>query len=90
MAVRGPDGRLLRKAALAGVGLALLPVPLIRDDLRAGALVPVLPDHVGDNQQVSLVFVDREYIEPKVRVFIDRAVPTLQAAYGSQCAGISR
>ena len=75
------QSRLIHKAAGAGVGLAFLPVPLIRDDLASGALVPVLRDVIGDTAQVSVVFADREYIEAKVREFIERAVPVLEAAY---------
>ncbi len=76
------ESRFIRKAAIAGVGLAFLPVPLIRDDLASGALVAVLREFIGDTAQVSIVFTDREYIEPKVRVFIDRAVLALEEAYG--------
>ena len=63
------------------MGLAFLPIPILREDLISGALVPVLPKLVGDTAQVSVVFADREYLAPKVRVFIDRAVPALEAAY---------
>jgi len=81
------ESRLIHKAARAGVGLAFLPVPLIRDDLGSGALVPVLEGVVGDTAHPSIVFADREYIDPKVRVFIDRAVPALEAAYGGSGSG---
>lgn len=78
----GANGsRLILKAARAGLGLAFLPMPLIRDELSSGALVHIL-DSVGDTAQVSIVFADREYIDPKVRVFIDRALPALEAVYG--------
>ncbi len=79
--------RLMVAGALAGVGLAFLPVPHIRDELASGALVPVLEDSIGDTAQVSVVFADRQYIEPKVREFIDRAVPVVEAAYGSPRSG---
>ncbi len=75
------ESRFIRKAACAGIGLAFLPVPMIRDDLSSGALVRVVAA-IGDTAQVSIVFADREYIDPKVRVFIDRAVPALEAAFG--------
>lgn len=84
--VEGPlaanGSRLMRTAACAGVGLTFLPVPVIRDDLRSGALVPVLEGVVGDTAQVSVVFADRDYVDAKVRVFIDRAVPALEAEFG--------
>ncbi|MEO0603889.1 MAG: LysR family transcriptional regulator [Myxococcota bacterium] len=80
----GANGsRLMRKAACAGVGLAFLPIPIIHDELSSGALVPVLRHAIGDTVDVSIVFADREYMDPKVRVFIDRAVLVLEAAYGA-------
>jgi len=36
---------------------------------------------VGDTAPVSVVFADRECIDPKVRQFVDRAVPALEAAF---------
>jgi DNA-binding transcriptional LysR family regulator len=83
------ESRLIHKAACAGVGLALLPIPMIAHDLATGRLEPVLPELIGDTAQVSLVFADREYLAPKVRVFIDRAVPALEAAYrGARLAAL--
>lgn len=79
--VRTNELRLMLAGARAGVGIAFLPAPYIRDELRSGRLVPVLPDVMGDTAQVSVVFADRQYIEPKVREFIDRAVPILEAAF---------
>jgi hypothetical protein len=37
----------------------------------------VLADEVGKEIPVHLVYVDREYVEPKVCVFIDRAVKVI-------------
>lgn len=76
------DLRLPRAAALASIGLALLTTSLARDDIRDGTLIPVLPEVVGDSVAVSLVFPEREYLDPKVRVFVDRAIPVLKSAYG--------
>ena len=82
--------RLMLKAAREGVGLTFLPVPLIREDLASGALVPILEGVVGDTAQVSVVFAERDYIDAKVRMFIDRAVPVLEAAYGERSSDASR
>jgi DNA-binding transcriptional LysR family regulator len=69
---------LMRKAAMEGLGLALLPSAAISDELASGALQPVLFDLIGAMIPVNLVFADREFIDPKVRVFVDRAVPVIQ------------
>lgn len=78
----GNATRLLAQAARSGLGLALLPWPLVADDVRSGALIVVLESSVGADASASLVYADREYIDPKVRVFVDRAVPVLEAAFG--------
>ncbi|MCO4774155.1 MAG: substrate binding domain-containing protein [Deltaproteobacteria bacterium] len=83
----GNAGRLLRKAALAGRGLVFLPVPFIADDLASGELVPVLEQSVSAATSMSVVFADREYIDPKVRAFVDRAVQVLETAFATSTAG---
>ncbi|HSI49740.1 MAG TPA: LysR family transcriptional regulator [Ideonella sp.] len=78
----------LRKAALAGLGIALLPSTLTRRDLRAGLLVPVLPGHHREGHGVNLVYPSRRHLPPAVSAFIDLvvdklgAVEELPAAYG--------
>ncbi|MFT4626052.1 MAG: hypothetical protein ACI8PZ_004723 [Myxococcota bacterium] len=39
-------------------------------------------DSVGTEHPISLVYADREYTEPKVRVFVDRAIPVLKSWFG--------
>ena len=75
--------RLVARAARRGLGLALLPLPLVTDDLDRGTLVRALDDSVGQDAPVSIVYADREFIQPKVRAFVDRAVPVLQDAFGT-------
>ena len=76
---------LMRAAARDDLGLALLPSGPIASDLDAGRLVAVLEDTVGTDHPVNIVYADREYIEPKVRAFVDWAVQvlphTLNASY---------
>lgn len=76
--LRCNDIGLLLDAAVAGLGLALLPSGLARRHVDAGSLVSLLEDEVGAEIPASLVYADREYIEPKVRAFIDRAAAQLR------------
>ncbi|MEM7157668.1 MAG: LysR family transcriptional regulator [Myxococcota bacterium] len=75
------DLALLKAAALRGEGLVLIPWPVVRDELRRGRLKTVLEDEIGDEFPVCLVHADREYIEPKVRAFVDRAVEVLPSRF---------
>ena len=51
---------------------------MLADDLERGTLVQVLPDHVGEMTTFSIVYADRELMEPKVRAFIDHVYPKLR------------
>ena len=75
----GNDIGMMRAAARDDLGLALLPSGPIVSDLKAGRLVAVLEDIVGADIPANIVYADREYIEPKVRAFVDRAVQVLPA-----------
>ena len=65
----------LKQCAIAGMGLALLPNWLVDEDLHAGTLVNVFPNHqvtaTDFNTAVWLVYPSRAYVPLKVRVFID-------------------
>lgn len=65
--------RLLVDATRQGVGLGLLPLVGLHNEIDDGALVPVLRDEVGRLEDFSIVFVERDFMLPQVRVFIDRA-----------------
>lgn len=69
---------LIREAAIDGLGCALIASAIVADDIRAGRLVPVLIDQVGAELPISLVYADREFIDPKVREFVDRAVNVVE------------
>lgn len=69
---------LIRKAAIDGLGCALIASAIVADDVRTGKLVPILVDQVGAELPISLVYADREFIDPKVREFVDRAVEIVE------------
>ncbi|WP_316189033.1 LysR family transcriptional regulator [Bradyrhizobium sp. SZCCHNS1054] len=62
---------LLHHAAVAGMGVAVLPIWLIADDLAAGRLEPVLPEWTMIEAQLYAVYPSRKYLSAKVRTFID-------------------
>jgi DNA-binding transcriptional LysR family regulator len=72
----------VRAAALADMGIALLPLPLVADDLARGALLPVLNtfDVNGGVQHISIVYSGRNYLTMKIRSFIDFAVEQFRAS----------
>jgi len=68
-------GPALRAAALAGVGIALMPDWAVREDLRADRLRRLFRkyqvSHVEFDNGVYAVYQQSRYLSPKVRLFID-------------------
>ena len=65
----------LRRAALSGMGVALLADWTIEEDLRTGTLVDLFPDHEVSAGQfdsaVWIVYLSRAYVPVRLRLFID-------------------
>jgi len=61
----------VRQAALSGYGIALLPDPLIVNDIRSSRLYRLLPDYSTRRQQILLVYPSRRHLPPRTRVVID-------------------
>ncbi|RXR25168.1 MULTISPECIES: LysR family transcriptional regulator [Sphingomonadaceae] len=65
------DAETVRDAAIAGLGIALLPEPLCVAELRRGTLVQMLPAWQGVEQKIELLFTTRRGMLPSVRALID-------------------
>lgn len=70
-AVHATNGDLLRALAVGGEGITVQPDFIVRDDLAAGRLVPLLNDwHMGEFYLYA-VYLSRKHLSAKVRAFID-------------------
>lgn len=65
---------MLKRAALAGLGFAMLPEMLIRDELDEGRLHSVFDDLLDTHVSLHAVYLPNRHLSPKVRAFIDLAV----------------
>ena len=61
----------LRKAALAGLGITLVPRYSVAEDLASGALVPLLPRYRVASRPLLAVYPRATTVPQKVRVFVD-------------------
>jgi DNA-binding transcriptional LysR family regulator len=61
----------LRSAALLGQGLIIAPAPMVLEDLRTGALVPILTEFLLKQYSIDVLYPHREHLPAKVRTFID-------------------
>jgi DNA-binding transcriptional LysR family regulator len=62
---------LLCEAALRGLGIAFLPMLLVSELIESGVLVHVLPGVIEADSRVAAVYLEREFVPPQVRAFVD-------------------
>lgn len=74
------DFVILERAAIEGIGIALLPDHICERDFRAGVLVPVLPEWTSGEVMVHLVFPSRQGMLPATRALIDYLAENLVKA----------
>jgi len=75
-ALQATSAATIRVATLDGMGIALLPAPLVSDDLASGRLLSILEPfcNAAVNNKLSITYPGRIYLSTKVRHFIDFAV----------------
>jgi DNA-binding transcriptional LysR family regulator len=69
----------LRKATVAGLGIALLPPNMARLDVQAGRLVPVLPQYQRTSGGMIVLYPSRRHLPTAVSAFIGMVVEKLNA-----------
>ncbi len=72
----------LRKAAVAGLGIALLPHMMVLPDIQAERLVTVLPQYQQMSHGLSVLYPSRRHLPAAVSAFIDFVVERLGEVSG--------
>jgi DNA-binding transcriptional LysR family regulator len=75
--LRLDSGEAIRDAAIAGLGIALLPDFLVAEELAAGRLRQVLSGIETDEVKIVTIYPNKRLLEPRVRRFIDLMVEEL-------------
>lgn len=75
--LRLDSGEAIRDAAVAGLGIGLLPDFLVAQDLAAGRLQQVLPALDAGDVEIMAIYPSKRLLEPRVRRFIDLMVEEL-------------
>ncbi len=60
----------IREILLAGMGISLVPIYLVDQDLRSGALKEVLADWKASDLALSVIYPTRQHVPSTVRAFI--------------------
>ncbi|HYD32479.1 MAG TPA: LysR family transcriptional regulator [Azospirillaceae bacterium] len=69
--LKANNGDMLREAAIAGMGVVVLPTFLVGDALASGELACVLSEYTISEASVNAVYPHYRHLSPKVRVFVD-------------------
>jgi DNA-binding transcriptional LysR family regulator len=65
------NAEVLRDAAIAGCGVALLPTFIAGADLQTGRLTTILADYKAPELSIYVLYPPTRHLSAKVRVFID-------------------
>ncbi len=72
------DPAAISRAALLGLGVAMLSVPDALVHLEAGTLVRLVPKWYADAGSIQLYYAGRRLLAAKTRVFVDYVVDTFE------------
>jgi DNA-binding transcriptional LysR family regulator len=70
-AIRANNSEAVRRAVLAGCGIAQMADIQVIDDVRSGRLYCLLADFAPPRKNVYLIYPSRQHLAPRVRVVID-------------------
>ena len=76
--IRTNDTQVILRAALDGLGIALLPDLTISDPVEKGELTTLLPDWKTESVGIYALYASRRYQLPAVRAFIDFLVADIR------------
>jgi DNA-binding transcriptional LysR family regulator len=68
---RSNNSLVVRQAAVAGYGIALLGDPLALSEIRAGRLYRLLPSYAARRRQIFIVYPSRRHLAQRTRAVID-------------------
>jgi DNA-binding transcriptional LysR family regulator len=69
--VRANSPLVIRDLAVEGLGIALCPELVVRDDIACGRLIEVLPGTVALRWSIHAVYARRRFVAPRVRAYVD-------------------
>jgi len=76
---RGNNSEAIREAVLEGIGIAVVPTWILRDELEQGRLQCVLKDYEPRQLPIRIVYPSRHHLPAKVRVLADFLTQEFQA-----------
>ena len=68
---RANNGQVLASLAVQGMGIVYAPDFIVAHEIRAGQLVPLLPDYRPTRSPIAAVYPSRRHLSAKVRSFVE-------------------
>jgi DNA-binding transcriptional LysR family regulator len=68
------DREAMVEAAIGGLGIAQLPISLVREPIAAGHLLPILQAYSAVGVEVHAVWPRQRHLSPRVRYVVDQLV----------------
>ncbi len=65
------DPEVCKRAALAGLGVTMVPEFCVVEEIANGSLVSILEDYIPEGNAFYAVYAQRRHVSAKVRVFVD-------------------
>jgi DNA-binding transcriptional LysR family regulator len=65
---------LIIASAINGLGIAYVPIALVKEHIEAGRLVPVLTDYETPKSNMFLIYQSHKYMTKPIRLFIDHVI----------------
>ena len=81
----------VRASALDGVGIAVLPQAMVRDDIQSGSLVHVLPSCMvlSNEIELCLFYAHRELLSARLRTFVNFCMEFFRAESATTTQGLA-
>ena len=65
------NGEILKDAAVNGLGIALLPSFIVRQEISSDRLIHILPDYHSPELYLYLLYAENRYLNLKIKLFAD-------------------
>jgi DNA-binding transcriptional LysR family regulator len=76
----------LRAAAVLGQGLIIVPTFIVAEEVKSGALIPLLTEFLPDKMSIGAIYRHRDHMPAKVRTFIDLVAKNFRQIDWDPCA----
>lgn len=84
--LKSTNGEFLRSAAVEGLGVVNMPLFITHEEIKSGALVPLLTEHKKPQLDAYAIYPQTRHLSQRVRAFVDFLVNRFEGVtYWDEC-----